>query len=102
MIMIDYPRQARLKILGRVEIFEGEKAADWIKRVRVPGSQDIIERVFVIHVEAHDWNCPQHITPRYTEEEIRDAMRATEERMRSLELENKQLKKELAELRQLS
>ena len=102
MIMVDYPRQARLKILGRVEIFDGEKAADWIKRVRVPGSQDIIERVFVIHVEAHDWNCPQHITPRYTEEEIRDAMRATEERMRSLELENKQLKKELAELRQLS
>jgi len=99
LIMVDYPRQARLKMLGRVEIFEGEKAADWMKRVRVPGYQAIIERVFVIHVEAHDWNCPQHITPRYTTEEIRDAMHATEKRMRSLELENEQLRKELAQLR---
>jgi predicted pyridoxine 5'-phosphate oxidase superfamily flavin-nucleotide-binding protein len=28
------------------------------------------ERMIVLDVEAWDWNCPQHITPRYTEEEI--------------------------------
>src|SRR5450432_2824450 len=48
LIMLDYPRQARLKILGRVEIFEAEKAKDWLDRVRVPGEKTKIERVFVI------------------------------------------------------
>ena len=99
LIMVDYPRQARLKILGRVEIFEGEKASEWIKLVRVHDYQAIIERVFVIHVEAYDWNCPQHITPRYTAEEIHDAVHTIEERLRSVELENEQLRKELAQLR---
>ena len=30
-----------------------------------------VERGIVIDVEAIDWNCPQHITPRFTESEIR-------------------------------
>ena len=29
-----------------------------------------VERAVVLHVEAFDWNCPQHITPRYTLAEI--------------------------------
>ena len=99
MILVDYPRQARLKILGRVDILEGDKAGDWLERVRIPGYTAIIERVFVIHVEAYDWNCPQHITPRYTAEEIREGMQEVEQRMQALEQENKRLQKELAQLR---
>ena len=99
LIMVDYPRQARLKILGRVEIFEGEKAKGWLDHVRVPGYRAVIERVFVIHVEAYDWNCPQHITPRYTADEIREGMHAIEDRVKTVELENKKLRKELSELR---
>jgi hypothetical protein len=68
-------------------------------RVRVPGYKAVIERVFVIHVEAYDWNCPQHITPRYTAEEIHDAVHAIEERLHTLETENKRLSNELAQLR---
>jgi predicted pyridoxine 5'-phosphate oxidase superfamily flavin-nucleotide-binding protein len=99
LILVDYPRQARLKILGHVEVFEGIKAENWLARVRIPDYKAVIERVFVIHIEAYDWNCPQHITPRYTEEEIRDAVRAVEETSSRLELENENLRKELARLR---
>jgi predicted pyridoxine 5'-phosphate oxidase superfamily flavin-nucleotide-binding protein len=99
LIMVDYPRQARLKMLGRVDILEGEEAKDWLDRVRMPGEKTPIERVLVIHVEAYDWNCPQHITPRYTAEEIREGMQSIEERLQALEQENKRLRKELAELR---
>ncbi len=99
LIMVDYPRQARLKILGRVDILEGEEAKDWLERVRMPGEKTPIERVLVIHVEAYDWNCPQHITPRYTEEEIREGMQSIENRLQALEQENKRLRKELADLR---
>jgi predicted pyridoxine 5'-phosphate oxidase superfamily flavin-nucleotide-binding protein len=94
MILVDYPQQARLKILGRVDVIDGEQAREWIERVRVPGYKAVIERVFVIHVEAFDWNCPQHITPRYTAEEIQEAVRPLEERLRALEQENATLRRD--------
>jgi predicted pyridoxine 5'-phosphate oxidase superfamily flavin-nucleotide-binding protein len=96
-IMVDYPRQARLKILGRAEVLEGDAAKSWLDRVRMPGEKTVIERVFVIHIEAYDWNCPQHITPRYTAEEIREGMHSIEKKVDALEQENKALRKELAE-----
>jgi uncharacterized protein len=98
MIMIDYPRQARLKILGHIEIFEGVEATEWIQRVRMPNYDAVIERVFVIHLEAFDWNCPQHITPRYTPEEIREGMRSVETQMENLEEENKRMRAEISRL----
>ena len=99
MIMVDYPRQARLKILGRVEIFEGQEAESWLPRVRMPGEKTPIERVFVIHVEAYDWNCPQHITPRYSAEELREGMQSIEQRVQILDSENHALRQELAQLK---
>jgi uncharacterized protein len=99
LILVDYPRLARLKILGHVEVLEGAKAESWLSRVRVPDYKAVVERVFVIHIEAYDWNCPQHITPRYTVEELQGATRALEERSSFLEKENETLRKELAQLR---
>ena len=97
MIMVDYPRQARLKILGKVEIFEGAEAERWLPLVRVPGEKSAIERVFVIHLQAYDWNCPQHITPRYTADELREGMQSVESQVQALEQENEKLRKELAQ-----
>jgi uncharacterized protein len=98
LILLDYPRQLRLKLLGRVEIFEGEKAKGWIERVRDPAYKAAVERVYVIRVEAFDWNCQQHIVPRYTEEEIREALVPAEKRLHELEQENEKLREELSQL----
>jgi predicted pyridoxine 5'-phosphate oxidase superfamily flavin-nucleotide-binding protein len=92
LIMVDYPGQTRLKILGRTEIFDGEAAREWIERLREPGSKDVIERVYVIRVEAFDWNCPQHITPRFTAEEIQEMIEPFERRMENLQNENEKLR----------
>jgi predicted pyridoxine 5'-phosphate oxidase superfamily flavin-nucleotide-binding protein len=99
LIFVDYPRQARLKILGRVEIFEGDEAESWLPRVRVSDYKAVIERVYVIHIEAYDWNCPQHIIPRYTAEEIREGMQDVERRMQALREENEALRQEIAKMR---
>ncbi|MBC7928569.1 MAG: pyridoxamine 5'-phosphate oxidase family protein [Bryobacteraceae bacterium] len=93
LIMVDYPSQTRLKILGRAEIFEGERAREWIERLRDPADNSAIERAYVIRVEAFDWNCPQHITPRFTEEQIREALAPFERRQEELERENEELRK---------
>jgi predicted pyridoxine 5'-phosphate oxidase superfamily flavin-nucleotide-binding protein len=92
LILVDYPRQARLKILGNVQILEGDAAKEWTERLREPGYKAVIERAYVIKVEAFDWNCPQHITPRFTEEQIHEALEPIERRMRELEEENKSLR----------
>jgi len=95
LILVDYPRQLRLKILGRVEIFAGEKAKDWLAKVSDPDYNATMERVYVIRIEAFDWNCQQHIIPRFNEEQIRDALVPFESQMQELEEENEKLRKRL-------
>ena len=52
----------------------------------------------MIRIEAFDWNCQQHIIPRYTEEEIRDVLEPIETQMQELQRENGELRKKLAKL----
>jgi hypothetical protein len=92
LILVDYPHQARLKILGRAEIFEGDQAQEWIERLREPGYKAAVERAFVIRVGAFDWNCPQHITPRFTAEQIQEALAPFEHHLQDLERENTELR----------
>ena len=75
LILVDYPRQLRLKILGHVEIVEGDKAKEWIAKVGDPSYKAVAERVFVIRIEAFDWNCQQHILPRFTQRRNRRCAR---------------------------
>lgn len=93
LFFMDYPRQARLKILGHAKVYEGtEEAQKLIAQLRVPAEKTPPERAFVIHVEAFDWNCQQHITPRYTQEELTRILEPMRQRMEALEAENKRLK----------
>ena len=98
MILVDYPRQARLKILGRAEIIDGEGARAWVERLRNADYKATVERVFVIRVEAFDWNCRQHITPRFTADQIREVLEPMTKKMRQLELDNERLQGELARI----
>ncbi|WP_408952294.1 pyridoxamine 5'-phosphate oxidase family protein [Lysobacter sp. Hz 25] len=70
LILMDYPNRRRLKIWGRARIVDESSDAALIARLEVPAYRARVERGIVIEVEACDWNCPQHITPRYTEAEI--------------------------------
>jgi predicted pyridoxine 5'-phosphate oxidase superfamily flavin-nucleotide-binding protein len=92
LIMIDYPRQERLKILGHAKILEGTEAGELVARVSEPGYKAVVERVFVIEIEAFDWNCPQHITPRFTVEQIQESLASYEKRIAELEQENRSLR----------
>ncbi|MGA2046531.1 MAG: pyridoxamine 5'-phosphate oxidase family protein [Terracidiphilus sp.] len=93
LFFMDYPHQRRLKILGRVKILEGDADAQkTIETLRVPGEKSLAERALIIHVEAFDWNCPQHITPRYTEEELTEILEPMRRRLDALEAENKRLR----------
>jgi hypothetical protein len=71
LFFMDYPRQARLKMLGRARIVGLDGTPDVIEKLALPDYPAKVERGFVIGIEAFDWNCPQHITPRFTLAEIK-------------------------------
>lgn len=70
LILMDYPNQARLKILGHARIVGDENPAI-LEALEVPGNPDPVKRGFLIDIAALEWNCPKYITPRYTVAEIR-------------------------------
>jgi len=70
LFLMDYPNRTRIKLWGTSEVIEDDEAL--IKQLSVSDYKGEVERAFIIHVEAWDRNCPQHINPRYTKQEIRD------------------------------
>lgn len=74
LILMDYTNRQRLKIWGRARIVHDNEAPDLIAQLEVPSYRARVERGIVIHVEAYDWNCPQHITPRYSKAEVDQLM----------------------------
>ena len=94
LIFVDYPNRARLKVLAHARIVT--RADDPALFERVAGGAPA-ERVFVLRVEGLDWNCPQHITPRFTEEELEEMLAPVRARLEALEEENRGLRKRLGE-----
>ena len=93
LFFMDYPTQSRLKVLGRAKIHEGDAEAQrLIESLRVPEEKSPPERAFIIHVEAFDWNCQQHITPRYSEGELATILEPMRRRLEALEAENERLR----------
>jgi len=71
LILMDYPHRKRLKILGHMQVKNAADAeSDLLAAVHLDDYRAKIERVVIINVAAFDWNCPQHITKRYTEAEF--------------------------------
>jgi predicted pyridoxine 5'-phosphate oxidase superfamily flavin-nucleotide-binding protein len=96
LFLIDYPRRARLKIYVRAETLGLDEDPALTALVTMPGYKAKLERIFRLRLEAFDWNCRQHITPRFTEGEIAEAVRPLRERVAQLETENADLRARLA------
>jgi uncharacterized protein len=85
LIFVDYPNRTRLKLLGRARAVDLATDPALAAALIDPGYRAKVERGLVIDVEAFDWNCPQHITPRYTLAEIEPAIEALKSRIAELE-----------------
>jgi hypothetical protein len=72
LIFVDYPARARLKVLAHASIVTCQTDPELFTHIARDAKA---ERAFVLRVEGFDWNCPQHITPRFTEEEVREMSR---------------------------
>lgn len=86
LFFMDYPKQTRLKILGCAEVHENDtESLRLMEQLRTNEPNATIERAILIHVEGFDWNCPQHITPRYTAAELEPHIAPLRQRIVDLE-----------------
>ena len=92
LFLMDYPRRARLKIYAVAETLALDADPELTARVTVPDYKAKLERIFRLRLKAFDWNCQQHITPRYTLEELGEFLAPMQRRIEALELENTRLR----------
>jgi predicted pyridoxine 5'-phosphate oxidase superfamily flavin-nucleotide-binding protein len=83
LILMDYPRRRRLKILAHAEVIDAANDKELTELV-TPLDGPRPERVFKLKLVAFDWNCPKYIVPRYTEDEIAHAIGPLRERIAQL------------------
>ncbi|QMV67150.1 pyridoxamine 5'-phosphate oxidase family protein [Sphingobacterium paramultivorum] len=95
LIMVSYPKRARLKIYAEAEILEIDDDPGLYDYLKPENYKFKAERILLFHIKAYDWNCPQHIVPRYSEVEIEEIIQSKLQYIERLETELSDLKKKL-------
>ena len=89
LFFMDYANRRRLKLLGRMRPVDLSQSSGLAEALIDPGLKAKVERALLITVEAFDWNCSQHITPRYTLDEVTPTIDALKMRIAELEADLK-------------
>jgi uncharacterized protein len=96
LFLMDYPHRRRLKIYAHIEGKDLAGDPELAAKLTLPDYKAKVERALVVHLAAFDWNCPQHITPRFSEAELAPALAPIRARLEALEAENAALRARLA------
>lgn len=85
LILIDYTRHQRLKILGHatlrdLAVYDPQRAT-----LVDPGYRARPQRAVTIRIAAFDWNCPQHLPTRFDAEDVARAIEERDARIAALE-----------------
>lgn len=73
LFLMDYTKQQRLKIWAETKVMDASDSPGLLEQLSDPDYKAKVERIVTFKIQAFDWNCPQHITPRFTAEEFKDA-----------------------------
>jgi predicted pyridoxine 5'-phosphate oxidase superfamily flavin-nucleotide-binding protein len=94
--VMNYAQRRRLKLFGHARVVFAEDDPQLVASLAQPAYEAVVERAVLVTVAAYDWNCSQHITPRYTIAELELRLAATRHRISALEAENEELRRLLA------
>jgi predicted pyridoxine 5'-phosphate oxidase superfamily flavin-nucleotide-binding protein len=92
LILMDYVNRRRLKIFAHAQVRSLADDPELAARIATPGYRGKAERAFVLHLDAFDWNCPQHIMQRFDAPDVAEAIGGLQRRIEELEAENKRLR----------
>ncbi len=80
--LMDYPNRRRIKIWGRARVTEDPEL---MARLTDADYEGVPEQAVVFEIAAWDVNCPQHITPRFSEAEVGEIVAPLKRRIEELE-----------------
>jgi len=95
LILLSYPLRARMKIYAEAELIEVDEDHGLYEFLSPDDYKFKPERMMVFHIKAYDWNCPQHITPKYSIEEVEELIEPQKKYIASLEQQVALLKEKL-------
>jgi uncharacterized protein len=92
LFLMDYPNRRRLKLIGHARSVAIDEVPEIVRFLQAVEYRGVPERGIVIQVTGFDWNCPQHITPRFTREQIEERIRPLRTEVETLQAEVTRLK----------
>ncbi|MFD6326637.1 pyridoxamine 5'-phosphate oxidase family protein [Streptomyces sp. NPDC058442] len=95
LFFMDYAHRIRLKVMARAETLDAAREPELSRRLGDIRTDGRPEQLMVIRVEGIAWNCSKHITPRFSEAELADALLPVRERIEALTAENEALRAKL-------
>lgn len=96
LFLMDYPNKDRLKLVGHARSVELADDPALVTSLMPEGYRAVPERAFLIDVIGWEWNCSQHITPRFTEAEISAAIQPMAAELNQLRAENAALRTQVS------
>ncbi|MFC0777669.1 pyridoxamine 5'-phosphate oxidase family protein [Flavobacterium sp. HJSW_4] len=97
LFLMSYPQRARLKIYAHAKVVELKDNEELYNQLKPSDYKFRPERMLVFEIQAYDWNCPQHITPRFTKEDVEMAFQPQKEYITKLENTIRELEEKLAQ-----
>lgn len=94
LIMMDYVKRQRLKVYASIEVKDAIDVPELVAELQNTDYKAKTERAMILHVEAFDWNCPQHISQRFTLEQMKEIILPYTQQIAKLEEEIQRLKKQ--------
>ena len=91
LFFMDYANKRRLKALARIKKVDLSENAELSEQLALPGYRAKVEHALIFTIAAFEWNCPAHITPRFSEAEIAPGIRDLHQQIALLEAEVKRL-----------
>jgi uncharacterized protein len=95
LFLLDQASQTRLKLFVDGEVLDLESNPSLVEQLSLKHYKYKPERIYRLTVKGYDWNCQQHITPRYTLPEVQEHLEAQHEYIQKLREENAELKRKL-------
>lgn len=102
LILVSYPQRARLKIYAEAEIVELNENPELYQSLKPQDYKFKPERMMIFKIKAYDWNCQQHITPRFSVPELEELIAPQRRYIDTLEAEVERLKEELSKKNNVS
>ena len=94
LFLLDAARKQRIKLWGRARVVENDPAL--VENLFDQGYKAKPERAILFTIDAWDVNCSHHITARFTEAELEEALKTVQDKIIALEAENARLRAQLA------